>query len=81
MNITINNTDLEVEYTAIPPSRGTRDSLGGVRGAGPPLEPDEEGYIEVDAVYLDGHDVTAEWEDSMDEIVDAILEKLDDEEY
>lgn len=30
-----------VSYKYYPPSRGARDSLGGVRGAGPPLEPDD----------------------------------------
>jgi hypothetical protein len=40
--------DLEVEYTAWKASRGARDSINGVKGAGPPLEPDEPAGIEIE---------------------------------
>lgn len=42
-----------VEFTVIPGRRGLRDSLGGVRGAGPPLEPDEPPSVEIESV-VDG---------------------------
>jgi hypothetical protein len=41
---------LLVEYTYHQGCRGERDSLCGVRGAGPPIEPDEPPYIELDSV-------------------------------
>lgn len=34
-------------------SRGARDSLGGVRGAGPPLEPDEPEIMEYEDSTID----------------------------
>jgi len=46
--------ELEVEYTAFPPTKGARDSLCGVANAGPPLEPDEPGYVEVHEVRHNG---------------------------
>ena len=39
--------EVEVSYDAWPASRGARDSLGGKAGAGPPLEPDDPGGIEI----------------------------------
>lgn len=36
-----------VTYRIIPGSRGMRDSLGGIRGAGPALEPDEAPEVEI----------------------------------
>ena len=39
--------EVEVSYDAWPASRGARDSLGGKPGAGPPLEPDDPGGIEI----------------------------------
>ena len=45
---------LEVQYTAFPASKGARDSLCGVRNAGPPLEPDEPAHVEIDAVRCNG---------------------------
>lgn len=38
---------IEVDYDFIRASKGARDSLGGVRGAGPPLEPDEPAHCEL----------------------------------
>ena len=39
--------EVEVSYDAWPASRGARDSLCGKAGAGPPLEPDDPGGIEI----------------------------------
>lgn len=41
--------EVEVSYTYVPASRGARDSLGGRRGAGPPLEPDEPATVEINS--------------------------------
>ena len=38
---------IEVEYSYSKGGRGSRDSLCGVRGAGPPLEPDEPPDVEI----------------------------------
>jgi hypothetical protein len=42
--------DIEVQYTYHRARRGSRDSLGGTRGAGPPLEPDEPEKINIESV-------------------------------
>jgi hypothetical protein len=42
--------EVEVEYRVMRAYKGARDSLGGVPNAGPPLEPDEEGGIELENV-------------------------------
>lgn len=55
---------LEVRYTFYPACQGARDSLGGVRGAGPPLEPDEPASVEIDDVILLGHSVIEDMSDS-----------------
>lgn len=39
--------DVEVELEIIPGHRGARDRLSGIRGAGPPLEPDEPATAEI----------------------------------
>jgi hypothetical protein len=39
-----------VDYSFSRARRGARDSLCGVRGAGPPLEPDEDEEIEIQSV-------------------------------
>ena len=50
-NTTIEVEDItvsvEVEYSYTKGCRGARDSLCGVRGAGPPLEPDEPPEVEI----------------------------------
>ena len=46
-----------VTYSYSKGCRGTRDSLGGVRGAGPPLEPDEPPSVDIMRVIAsDGAD-------------------------
>ncbi|SRR6266550_294875 len=45
-----NDVPVVVEYTYHRACRGQRDSLGGVRGAGPLLEPDESASIEIVSV-------------------------------
>jgi len=42
--------EVTVEYTFHKGSKGARDSINGVRGAGPPLEPDEPDSVEILAV-------------------------------
>lgn len=52
ITITLDGIDFEVDYTYTPPYRGARDSLNGIRGAGAPLEPDEDESIEIDEVHI-----------------------------
>lgn len=54
MTIDVDEATYEVEWTYHPPVRGARDSLGGVWGAGPPLEPDEPAEVEIVDVALQG---------------------------
>ena len=44
---------IRVEFTHWAGCRGARDSLCGVRGAGPPLEPDEDPEVEITSITLD----------------------------
>jgi len=44
--------EIRVEFTVWPGCRGARDSLCGVLGAGPPLEPDEDPEVEITGVSL-----------------------------
>ena len=46
--------DVQVEFEYHRAHRGARDSLGGVRGAGPPLEQDEPEELEFVGATLDG---------------------------
>jgi len=71
--------NVEVEYTAHRAHRGARDSLGGKRGAGPPLEPDEPAGIEIESVTdtVSGADVELT-DTELDRITDEISEKLAD---
>jgi hypothetical protein len=43
--------DVEVQFEYHRANRGARDSLCGVRGAGPALEPDEPAHIEIESVF------------------------------
>lgn len=64
---------ITVEYRVIPGCRGTRDSLGGIRGAGPALEPDEPDEIEIESV--EGPSGIIELtEDQIEEVTKEILE-------
>jgi len=49
---------ITVEFKYYPPSPGQRDSLGGKRGAGPPLEPNDPAEIEILSVFsaINGND-------------------------
>ena len=59
------DVDYVIEYEAVPPERGSRGSMG------EQLEPDYDGYIEVEAVYVEGsshciidimdQDILSEW--------------------
>ena len=44
--------EITVEYHYFPASKGIRDSFDGVKGAGPPLEPDEPSHVEITAVLM-----------------------------
>jgi hypothetical protein len=58
MTVTITverEVEVEIEYT--PACRGARDSCGGVRGAGPPLEPDTPASWEFVKATLDGMEI------------------------
>lgn len=46
--------ELEVQYTVDPPTKGRRDSLMGIPGAGAQLEPDDPGGIDIYAVRHNG---------------------------
>ena len=71
--------DVEIDYTFHAEHKGARDSIGGVRNAGPPLEPDEPAYIEITSAK-DASGV--EWEltdQEQKDIEDEISEKLSEE--
>ena len=61
--VTVKGIELLVKFDYCRAHKGARDSLGGVRGAGPPLEPDEPESIEINEVFYNGCNI---WE-----IVDA----------
>ena len=48
--------ELEVEYKFHRGGPGARDSLGGKANAGPPLEPDDPGEMEITSIKCDGKD-------------------------
>ena len=65
--------EVEVSYDAWPASRGARDSLGGKAGAGPPLEPDDPGGIEITGAKDDTGrewDLTKEEEREIEEAIE-----------
>jgi len=71
--------EITVEYTYSPGCRGARDSLGGVRGAGQALEPDEPPSVEITKVLLSSptlHDRKAT-EDIVDEVSDWQRDNLE----
>ncbi|HEY5960939.1 MAG TPA: hypothetical protein VIV60_30495 [Polyangiaceae bacterium] len=64
-----------VEYDFYPGGPGARDSLGGIRGAGPPLEPDEPPSAEVTRVLLGTLDITnALDDDTINDLADKCYE-------
>jgi hypothetical protein len=67
--------DIIVEYTFYKGCRGSRDSLGGIRGAGPPIEPDEPAMVEIEFVRRKGDNLAIELTDS--ELVDIEGEIMD----
>ena len=48
--------EVEVRFEFHRAYRGLRDSLGGIRGAGPPLEPDEPAELEFYDATCNGQD-------------------------
>jgi hypothetical protein len=70
--ITLDDVDHEVEvtYAYHGPIRGQRDSLGGIRGAGPPLEPDEPASVEIESVMM--HSPTFHNRENREDILDTI---------
>ena len=48
--------ELEVEYKFHKGGPGARDSLCGKANAGPPLEPDDPGEMEITSIKCDGKD-------------------------
>lgn len=71
--------ELRVEFGATPFRRGMRDSLCGVRGAGPALEPDEPAAVEVESVTnaVTGEPVELDNAD-MDRVFEVCLESVAD---
>ena len=68
---------VRVEYAHHRAIRGQRDSICGVRGAGPPLEPDEPEHVEIERVTgPDGvMELTADEREAMEsEIMQAIAD-------
>jgi hypothetical protein len=68
---------VRASYAYHPACRGQRDSLGGKRGAGPPLEPDEPAYVEVEQVFALGEDGKVGPE--LDDLTDSEREKIEGE--
>jgi hypothetical protein len=71
--------ELRVEFGATPFRRGMRDSLCGVRGAGPALEPDEPAAVEVESVTnaVTGEPVELD-NAEMDRVIQACWESVAD---
>lgn len=78
--------ELDIEFTISPPYRGLRDSLNGIPGAGAPLEPDEDAYIEIDKILCGEQDIFELLFDTQIEKIKEILcvelsESEDDYDY
>ena len=67
-----------VDYTYHRACKGARDSCGGVRGAGPALEPDEPAHVEINSITVEGGDVQDELPKTTIEAIE--LECLEDAE-
>lgn len=61
--------DIVVHFTHYPGCRGARDSLCGVRGAGPPLEPDEDPEIEITQVLDKATGAEVELDESQKDLI------------
>ena len=59
VTVTVEGVPIRVYLECWPATRGARDSLDGVAGAGPPLEPDELADFEIVAAYVGRHDISA----------------------
>lgn len=68
---------VEVGYTPVPAHRGARDSLGGKANAGPPLEPDEPAYIEINEVLVGKTDILDQLSDSDVEAITRDVEEFE----
>ena len=69
---------VEVTGTYVPPSRGARDSLGGIAGAGPALEPDEPPDFEIDTVKdMHGKEVEVN-DDDLEKIINLGVKIAED---
>lgn len=64
---------VEVSYKLHKGSKGARDSLCGIRGAGPPLEPDTDPEIEILDVFYNNKSIL-EYLSQKD--LDLLLEEL-----
>jgi hypothetical protein len=75
------NLPVVVNYTFTSASRGARDSLGGKRGAGPPLEPDEPAEVEIESVIYKGVDIVehVDTDDLATEILDSLADEAADD--
>jgi hypothetical protein len=77
---------VSVEYEYTPGCRGTRDSLGGVAGAGPALEPDEGPEVEIlsaemddgNALELTEYEISSLEELAMENVCLQIAERLEE---
>lgn len=71
----------DIFFTLYPPTRGSRDSLGGIRGAGPPLEPDDPAEIEITRIYdqLKNEDVDPCELSNIDELQQACYDHIQEQ--
>lgn len=68
--------EVEVTFHHEPASRGARDSLGGIPGAGPPIEPDTDELLEVETAHLDGKEIELT-ESEKEQAINAARKKIE----
>ena len=73
----VTGVNLRVEYIFYPSSRGSRDSLNGVRGAGPQLEPDEPADIEITSIITPDDIFSLLSDEQVSLIAESIFSKLE----